>query len=83
MIIQDENRIEPFFFSGRKWLKLHVYFNEIDKWIFFLGKISDEQPLTFVLPMSSDEQLTVDELFNLKTKLISALKFDINENIPK
>jgi hypothetical protein len=66
----------------RKWLKLHVYFNEIDKWIFFLGKISDEQPLTFVLPMSSDEQLTVDELFNLKTKLTSALKFDINENIP-
>ncbi|CAF2395248.1 unnamed protein product [Rotaria sp. Silwood2] len=65
----------------RKWSKLHVYFNEVNKWIFFLGKPSDDQPLTFVLPMSSDEQLTVDDLFNLKSKLSSALPSNIDENI--
>ncbi len=60
-----------------------MYFDEIEKWIFFLGKASDEQPLTFVLPISSEEQLTVDELFNLKSKLTSALKFDIGESVQK
>ncbi len=43
----------------------------------------DNQPLTFVLPISSDEQLTVDDLFNLKSKLSSALKFDTGENIQR
>ncbi|CAF0799027.1 unnamed protein product [Rotaria sordida] len=66
----------------RKWSKLHVYFNEINKWIFFLGRPSDDQPLTFVLPISSDEQLTVDDLFNLRSKLSSALPSNIDENIP-
>jgi len=39
--------------------------------------------LTFVLPISSDEQLTVDDLFNLKSKLSSALGFDTGENIQR
>ncbi len=70
-------------FSGRKWSKLHVYFDEIKKRIFFLGKSTDDQPLTFVLPISSDEQLTMEDLFNLKSKLSSALKFDTDENIQR
>ncbi|CAF0809214.1 unnamed protein product [Adineta steineri] len=65
----------------RKWSKLNVYFDETNKWIFFLGKQSDDQPLVFVLPMSCDEQLSVDDLFNLKSKLSLALPSDITENI--
>jgi hypothetical protein len=71
------------FYTGRKWSKLHVYFDEINKWIFFVGRLSDDQPLTFVLPISSDEQLTVDDLFNLRSKLSSALTVDVGENIQR
>jgi hypothetical protein len=71
------------FDSGRKWSKLHVYFDEINQWIFFLGKLSANQPLTFVLPLSSDEQLSVDDLFNLQMKLSSALKFNPEESIQR
>ncbi|UJR28379.1 hypothetical protein I4U23_009620 [Adineta vaga] len=65
----------------RKWSKLHAYFNETDKWIFFIGTPSDDQALIFVLPMPCDKQLTVDDLFNLKSKLSPALPSDMNENI--
>ncbi len=58
-----------------------MYFDEINKWIFFLGTPSDEQPLTFVLPVSSDEQLSVDDLFNLRSKLSLAVTSDIGETI--
>ncbi|CAF0926656.1 unnamed protein product [Rotaria sp. Silwood1] len=65
----------------RKWSKLHVYFNEVNKWIFFIGRSSDDQPLTFVLPISNDEQLTIDDLFNLRSILSSTLPSNIHENI--
>jgi hypothetical protein len=73
-----------FLFSiGRQWPKLQVYFDESNKWIFFVGTPSNDQPLTFVLPISSDEQLTVDDLFNLKSKLCSSLSSNIGENIQR
>ncbi|CAF0886212.1 unnamed protein product [Adineta ricciae] len=65
----------------RKWSKLHAYFDETNKWIFFIGTQSDDQPLIFVLPMSCDQQFTVDELFNLKSKLSSALPATISSDI--
>ncbi|CAF3175634.1 unnamed protein product [Rotaria socialis] len=65
----------------RKWSKLNTYFDEINKWIFFVGKPSDNESWTFVLPISSDEELSVDDLFNLRTKLSSSLPSNINENI--
>jgi len=69
--------------SGRKWTRLNVFFDERDQWIFFVGRPTDDQPLTFVLPISSDEQLTIDELFNLRMKLSQTLKSNVEEEIHK
>ena len=71
------------FRAGRKWSKLHVYFDAINKRIFFLGAPSDEQAMTFVLPISSDEQLTVDDLFQLRSSLASAVPSGIGEQVQR
>lgn len=60
-----------------------MYFDQTNKWIFFVGTPSNEQALTFVLPISSDEQLTVDDLFKLQSKLSSALPSGIGDNIQR
>ena len=68
---------------GRKWSKLHVYFDAINRRIFFLGAPSEKQAMTFVLPISSNEQLTVDELFQLRSALAAAVPSGIGDQVQR
>jgi hypothetical protein len=75
--------LDIYFGVGRKWFKLDVYFDEIQKWIFFLGQPTAQQPLTYVLPISSDEPMTTNDLFTLKSKLSSTLPSTITNDIQR
>lgn len=68
---------------GRKWKELRVHFDEERRWIFFLGRQNDEQSLTFVLPISSDEHLSTNDLFTMKDKFLSILPRKIDEDVSR
>ncbi|CAF0884276.1 unnamed protein product, partial [Didymodactylos carnosus] len=55
--------------TGRHWKILNVHYYVGKKVIFFLGSQQTTQPLVFILPVSSDDAYSTDELFNLTKNL--------------
>jgi len=65
----------------RKWPLLRIYFYGMKKWIFFVGRSTEDKPLTFVLPISNDEQLSVDDLFSFIQQFQTIVSSEIDQNI--